>query len=330
MTQKKCTLAEAGVLPKILSHKNSVTCNFCGVSGLPLQRLPRCLRYVLGFPMASQWQCLLQNLGEWHGSFTRLSPQGIILDDTPTVVSFVGLNENQTVRQVIRRLTTPAEETVLEYSSLGRGVLCLDSGAFSQGSIQFGPFSEFGAELGLIETQADGTPGDRRLRLVQLFNRQSQLHQLTLIREWRANANGQPRSPLTVQDLLGSWQGSATTVYPDWQPPTTDSTHLKVQLDGDALLTQELTLPSGQTLRSQATVNGNVLHFSQGAQAIQVLLLPDGASSTCPLDIKPGHPFFLEVGWLLQPNYRQRLIRSYSDRGEWTRLTLVTEQKVGT
>ncbi|MDX2239500.1 MAG: DUF3598 family protein [Leptolyngbyaceae cyanobacterium bins.302] len=278
--------------------------------------------------MRSQWECLLQNLGEWQGSFTRLSAQGDAVSDTPTIVALEGLNQNQTIRQTIRRLTTPPEETVLEYSSLGRGVLFLETGAFSQGSIQFGPFSEFGAELGLIETGATNLAGDRRLRLVQLFNKESQLHQLTLIREQRANSSAKERSPLTIQALLGTWQGEATTVYPDWQTPTTDSTLLQIQLDSDTRLTQTLTLGNGYVIQSTAAIEGSILRFNQGSQSVQVLLLPDGASSTCPTQIKSGQPFFLEVGWLLQPNLRQRLIRSYSDRGEWTSLTLVTERKV--
>ncbi|MEQ8461969.1 MAG: DUF3598 family protein [Coleofasciculus sp. E1-EBD-02] len=114
--------------------------------------------------MRSQWDCLLQNLGEWQGSFTRFSPQGEALTDTPTVVSLEGLNQNKTVRQVIRRYPRDraVEETVLEYSTLARSVLFFETGAFSQGSMQWGPFSEFGAELGLIA-------GNRRLRLVQLY-----------------------------------------------------------------------------------------------------------------------------------------------------------------
>ncbi len=51
--------------------------------------------------MKSQWQCLLENIGEWHGSFTRLSPQGELLEDTPTMVSLTGLNDNQSIRQVV-------------------------------------------------------------------------------------------------------------------------------------------------------------------------------------------------------------------------------------
>ncbi|MER3590284.1 MAG: hypothetical protein C4322_23170, partial [Mastigocladus sp. ERB_26_1] len=67
----------------------------------------------------TQWECLLKNLGEWRGSFTRVSPHGKIIADTPSVVSLKGLNNNQTIRQIIR---LDGNEKVLEYSSLGRGV----------------------------------------------------------------------------------------------------------------------------------------------------------------------------------------------------------------
>ncbi|NMG18657.1 DUF3598 family protein [Brasilonema bromeliae] len=30
--------------------------------------------------MKSQWDCVLQKLGEWHGSFTRVSPQGKLME----------------------------------------------------------------------------------------------------------------------------------------------------------------------------------------------------------------------------------------------------------
>ncbi|MEM7712097.1 MAG: DUF3598 family protein, partial [Cyanobacteria bacterium P01_A01_bin.68] len=52
--------------------------------------------------MMSQWNALFKNLGEWEGSFTRLSPQGELLQDTKSVVSLEGLNNNQTIRQTIR------------------------------------------------------------------------------------------------------------------------------------------------------------------------------------------------------------------------------------
>ena len=274
--------------------------------------------------MKSQWECLLQNLGEWRGSFTRLSPQGEVLDDSPTVVSLEGLNDNQTIRQTIHRPASPDNDTVLEYSSLGRGVLFFETGAFSQGSIQFGPFSEFGAELGFIAE-------DRRLRLVQLFNRDSQLNQLTLIREVLAGSNAPERPHLTLDDLLGDWQGEAIVIYPDWRSPETTRTHLKLQRPDEHHLTQQLSFGEGsasQTITSTATIQGNLLTFAESSPSVQVLLLPDGASSTCPVHIQPGQSFFLEAGWLLQPNLRQRMIRRYSSKGDWQSLTLVTERKV--
>jgi hypothetical protein len=275
--------------------------------------------------MPSQWDCLLQNLGEWQGSFTRFSPQGEQLEDTPTVVSLEGLNDNQSIRQIIRRLPPgqPVDEKVLEYSSLGRNTLFLENGAFSQGSIQWAPFSEFGAELGLIE-------GNRRLRLVQLFDRTSKLDRVTLIREKLAGTDIPKLPALTVGQVLGEWQGEAVSIYPDLRSPDIYPTQLKVHCE-DNRLVQQLTFGTGasvRTITSTAQIDGSILHFDQSPLPTQVLLLPDGASSTCPVQVKPGHFFVLEVGWLLQPNQRQRLIRSYSDKGEWVSLTLVREQRV--
>lgn len=282
--------------------------------------------------MRSQWECLLQNLGEWQGSFTRFSPQGEQLEDTPTVVSLEGLDNNQTIRQTIRRFSpgqsisngVPADEKVLEYSSLGRGVLFFETGAFSQGSIQLGPFSEFGAELGL-------TDGSRRLRLVQLFNREGQIDRLTLIREKLPNAEVIEHHPLTLDDLLGEWQGEAITLYPDWRSPSTFPTLLKLERQGNDRLQQQTSFGEGpdiQTITSTAAISSSNLRFDQSNPAVQVLLLPDGASATYPLQVTLGHAFFLEVGWLVQPDLRQRMIRSYNSKGEWVSLTLVTERKV--
>ncbi|MFB2835919.1 DUF3598 family protein [Floridanema evergladense] len=272
--------------------------------------------------MKSQWECLLENLGEWQGSFTRFSPRGKLVEDTRTVVSLEGLDNNQVIRQKIRRFLPTGEvgEKVLEYSSLGRGVLFFENGAFSQGSIQIAPFSEFGAELGLIN-------GDRRLRLVQLFNKNSELEQITLIREILAGTQAKEIPDLTVEQLLGEWVGEAVTIYPDWRSPDTYPTRLKIYLNDSGDLVQQLSF-ANRTIESTAKVQGSILSFAQNTQKVQVLLLPNGASATCPTKIIFGQTCFLEVGWLHSPEERQRLIRSYNEKGEWVSLTLVTEKKV--
>ncbi|NJN58176.1 MAG: DUF3598 family protein [Leptolyngbyaceae cyanobacterium SL_5_9] len=272
-------------------------------------------------PTRSQWNSLLCNLGDWRGSFTRLSPQGVLKEDIPTQVTLEGLNQNQTVRQVVRHFSAETgevvQEKVLEYSSLSRSTLFFEEGAFSQGSIQFAPFSQFGAELGFIQ-------GDRRLRLVQLFDTHSNLSSLTLIREHRAGTDAAERPALTVEQLVGEWVGEAITLYADWRSPDHYTTRLLVQKQGDRLH-QKLTAPNLE-LASTAQIQQNLLLF-QETHPTQVLLLSDGASSNTPLTVPRGKPFFLEAGWLVQSDLRQRLIRSYDLQGGWVSLTLVTEHK---
>lgn len=271
----------------------------------------------------SQWDRLLLNLGAWQGSFTRFSPQGNLQEDTPTLVTLEGLNRDQTIRQTIQRFS-PSGETVqnqvLEYSSLGRSVLFFENGAFSQGSIQAAPFSEFGAELGFIQ-------GDRRLRLVQLFDQSGHFSRLTLIREHRQHTPMAERPPLSVEMLLGNWQGEAITLYPDWRTPDYSTTALHIHREGN-ILHQHLIMPS-LDLASTASIDGSILRFEQGSYPMQVLLLPDGASSNTPIALPKGKPFFLEAGWLITDSLRQRMIRSYDARGGWVSLTLVTEHKSG-
>ncbi|MDY7021154.1 MAG: DUF3598 family protein [Cyanobacteriota bacterium] len=277
--------------------------------------------------MGSQWENFLENLGEWHGSFTQISTQGEIIKDTPSILLLEGLNDNTKARLTLRRFPPspdgitkpPVDELVREYQSLGRDILFFETGAFSQGTIQLAPFAKSGAEFGFVAE-------NRRLRLVELCDPNGYLEQLTLIREKRANTDAVERPPLTVEALLGTWNGEATTLYPDFRPPETFSTQMQLQLDSSGKLTQTLSFDN-QTISSTATIAGSILHFDQGSQPVRVYLLPDGASATVPQRIQLRQPLFFEAGWLTSPYERQRLIRRYNAKGEWESLTLVTESK---
>ena len=226
------------------------------------------------------------------------------------------------MRQEIRRNPqgSSPQTTVLEYSSLSRATLFFENGAFSQGSTQWGPFSEFGAELGLIA-------GHRRLRIVQLFDSSGDLDKITLIRERLEGTSAPERNPLTVESLIGTWQGKATTQYADLRPEQTQSTQLLIEAAGENQIRQTLSFEHTSPITSVGILKDQRILFSQSAQPIQVLLLPDGASSTCPSKITPRQPIFLEAGWLLDPNTRQRIIRQYDAAGAWVSLTLVVETK---
>ncbi len=270
--------------------------------------------------MASQWDRLLQNAGSWVGSFTHLAPDGTIVQDIPSVVALKPLDEGRLMRQEITQtpLGQPPQETVLEYRSLAKSVLFFDNGAFSQGSMQWGPFTDFGAELGLIAVP-------HRLRLVQVFNQDRQLHALTLMREHLAEMAPSTRPQLTPDDLVGTWKGEATTIYPDLRPADTYPTTLTIARQGDRLQQTLQFSDAIPPIQSQGKIQGDRILFTEGSQAVQLLMLPDGASSTCPVQIEPRQPLFLEVGWMIAPNQRQRLIRQYNAQGTWVSLTLVTE-----
>ncbi|MBN3939049.1 DUF3598 family protein [Nostoc sp. NMS9] len=267
--------------------------------------------------MKSQWECFLQNLGVWEGSFTNFSPQGTLLNDTPSRLSLEHLNNSQKVRLTLSR---SGQDIIREFNSVGGGLLFFENGSFSEGLIQLGPFSEFGGELAFVHE-------NRRLRLVQLFDNTGQLKELILIREHLAVTPAAERPPLQINDLLGEWQGQAVTIYPDLRSPDTYSTTLKLQLDDTGRLIQSTSF-SDRTITSTATIKGPIVLFDQDPEKqVQVLFLPDGASATSPVKVQLRQPFFIEAGWLIQPNLRRRMIRSYNEKGEWVSLTLVTEER---
>ncbi|WP_448571545.1 DUF3598 family protein [Trichothermofontia sp.] len=145
-----------------------------------------------------------------------------------------------------------------------------------------------------------------------------------LIREFRRGSSAIERPPLTVEQLLGEWQGTATTAYADWQPSETYPTHLVIDRIAEHQLRQQLTFGDRQ-LTAIAHIADQQLTFESGRR---MLLLPDGTASHFPTQIQLRQAFFVEVGWLVTPTERQRLIRSYNEKGEWVSATHVIEHKV--
>jgi Domain of unknown function (DUF3598) len=273
--------------------------------------------------MGSNWENFLKNLGEWTGTFTQISTDGEILSSTPSILTLEGLEDNQLVKFRLRRFANstdeqPTSDRAQEYRSLGRQAVFFDPGAFSKGSLQVAPFAEFGAEYGFVAE-------NRRSRLVQLFDKQGGFASLTLIREIRSGTDAKLRPDLTVEQLLGKWAGVACTCYADWRDPETMQTSLEISQVGDSL--QQQLAFGDRTISSTARIDGNRLHFA-GATPRTILLLPDGASSNTPSQISHRQPFFVEAGWLLSNDRRQRLIRNYNDKGEWISSTHVIEDRV--
>ena len=275
--------------------------------------------------MASNWENFLKNLGEWRGSFTKISSHGEILDSTPSILNLEADDHNQAVLFRLRRFNSgnydspPIQDYQQEYRSLGRQNIFFATGAFSKGTLQLAPFSEFGAEYGFVDD-------DRRSRLVQLYDQQGNFINLTLIREFRSFTDAYERPQLTVEQLIGNWQGKAHTVYADLRPSETYATYLEIKKIGDGYLEQKLSFQS-QIIIAKARIEGNKIISETEGIYRQILLLPDGSSSNVPLQLQLRKPFFVEAGWLVRENERQRLIRNYSDKGEWISSTHVIEHK---
>ncbi len=276
--------------------------------------------------MDRNWDNFLKNLGEWQGSFTKVSIEGELLDSTPSILELSGGEDNQLVTLHLRRFPAggyteaPISDILQEYRSLGKQAVFFATGAFSKGSLQVAPFSEFGAEYGFVAP-------NRRLRFVQLFDKQGNFTNLILIREFRSGTDAVERPQLDVEQLFGKWEGIAHTFYPDWQPAESIATSLVIRELGNGRLEQELSF-SGRKISSTAKIAGKQIQFEDGTPR-RILLLPDGASSNIPLQISHRQPFFVEAGWLVNDNERQRLMRSYNDKGEWISSTHIIEHRVG-
>ena len=274
--------------------------------------------------MLSQWNYFLKNLGTWEGSFTHLSAEGKEIKDTPTVVTFEASQNNQSVHQVVRYLPKhqAASDIKADYTpnSLSRDLIFFENGSFCRGNTLWSGFGNFVSEFGLIES-------DRRLRTVNIYNNSINLNRIVLIREKLSDSNTPERPQLKVEDLLGEWQGKAVTIYPDSSEPTSSTTHLKISQKDNNYIEQELSF-GNRKITSTARVIGSRLLFENSKLPVQILLLPDGCSCNCPLEIKSGHSFVLELGWLLQPNKRQRIMRNFNQKGIWVSSTFVTENKI--
>lgn len=274
----------------------------------------------------NNWKNFLKNRGEWRGNFTQVSPSGELLDSVASILTIEVFEDDLLALFRLNRYGAggysepPISETAQEYRSIGRQNIFFDTGAFSKGTIQLAPFSEFITEFGFIHQ-------NRRLRFVQFFDTEHYFTRLVLIRELRHQSIAPERPPLTVEQLLGEWEGEAVTAYADLRDPEICKTHLKVQqIDSDQI---EQTLSWGdRTISSIAKIGSDKLHFGEGKNAREILLLPDGGSSNIPVQIQRHQPFFVEVGWLISDRDRQRLIRSYTDKGEWVSSTHVIERKI--
>lgn len=280
--------------------------------------------------MKSQWDCIRQNIGTWHGSFTQFSPEGQQTKDVPSVLRLEETEPGEKMQLSLER-TPPGESTDTtrrSFSAPGPApyVYFFEDGSFSQGSSQWAAFSQFGAEMSI-------KAADRRVRFVIMYEGNSegtsQLKYVTLIRETQAEGSQFDEPDLLLDQLSGEWSGAASVLYAsidaaskgnsDWQlenstltsKETFDETVQALSLSGD------LDLASGD--RKPVILKENLTY--------QLMPLPNGTYCLVPQTIGKGEAFRVEVGWLSGEGVRSRLIRYYDTQGVWTHTALIEDRR---
>lgn len=272
--------------------------------------------------MPNLWDNLFKNAGTWEGSFTRVEADGTETSNTPSRLTLEKVGESRAKFQVERYPDgKEVERTATEFSSINRSSMFCEDGSFTKGSMQWSSFSEFGTEFGLTLPNA-------RLRLVQLYKQGGELNYFVLIRETREGQTEVVRPSLSTEQLMGTWKGQAITYFTDWFVAEPVSTEWTLSPSSGVAQFEQAWRIGDKKGRSMGQQQGSRIFFHEGDLEYQLLLLPNGGSSLCPRTIQPRTAFRCELGWLISPTTRLRLIRAYKEDGSWAYQTLITEEKV--
>ncbi|MEH2467357.1 DUF3598 family protein [Nostoc sp.] len=247
------------------------------------------------------WQNFtLYHLRNWHGIWTRYSPQGEVTDSFKSQRNFHSNPEKTEISQTNRYIYDDGrtDEQSWEFNELSNN---LSDGLFhpqnqSMRGVFFGSGhaawlttklttgSYFAIELFFIHNQLRHSVGI-------VYDQYGSLFRTANIRE---DADGFPSqywstqlNQLPERNFHSTYQGSAVTITPD--------------------------------LRISAPVPTQ-LHFP--SQKDKTFFLPDGVSVSCSDKVSVGNSFILAANWLVEPSTVQQLLISYDEGGDFSALTL--------
>ena len=247
------------------------------------------------------WKNFTANhLRDWHGIWTRYTPQGKVKESFQSLRSFQSNPEQTEIHQTNRYIY--AEDNIKEESwdynqrenSSPDGIfhpqadsmrsICFESGHAAWVTRQLEPDSYFGVELFFRYEELRHSVGI-------VYDKQGALFRTANIRE---DATGFPSQfwstdikQVSDRNLSGNWQGTSVTITPD----------LKIS---EPVPTQ--------------------LHW--GWEGHKTFFLPDGVSISCPERVSVGTSFTLAANWLVTPSKLQQLSVKYDESGAFAALTL--------
>lgn len=241
-----------------------------------------------------------QHLYDWHGIWTRYSPEGEVKESFRSLRHFEGNAEKTEIYQLNQYIF--AEDDVKEQRwNYNQSEHSLSDGMFHpQARLMRGYFLPSGHSAWLTtQLQVGGY-----LAMELFFKYQHLRHSVGIIYDDQGNlfrtaniredSTGYPSSywsteleQLSQRDLKGNWQGTSMIITPD----LTISKPVSTQL-------------------------------SWGWERHKTFFLPDGVSISCPAQVTIGTPFSCAVNWLINDPEIHQLIANYDTAGSFTNLTL--------
>lgn len=255
------------------------------------------------------WKNLCANhLRDWHGIWTRYSPQKEITESFQSLRSFRSNPEQSEIAQTNRYLYADGtiKEENWEYNrhsnSLADGLfhpardymrgIFFDRGAATWVTTQLNTNSPFGIELFFRHEDLRHSVG-----IVYDATGTGNLMRTASIRE---DASGFPSKywsteliQLSDRNLGDNWQGTSVTIAKD----------LKVS-------------PPVPTQ----------LHWSWAGH--NKFFFPDGISLSCPSHISIGNAFVIAANWLVTPSQLQQVMVDYDEKGAFSSITLQLFERI--
>lgn len=253
--------------------------------------------------MGRQWEQFLLNLGCWQGSFDTLDRNQLLQRRQPSQLTLsrggaaIDLELLFWPDQVVSEQYPPAQHPpaqqppveqpfqgepvkriVQSFREVDPELGFFSTGSFSRGSLQIGSWARPYAEFGFI-------CGDRRHRLVLLWDGAGRFDHSVLIREWRAGSGEQEAPTLTPEALVGGWSGR------------------------EAVLQRHSSAESSEPFPCQ---------LAWSTQSLQhIHWLPDGGGFRVPERVSLQQPFAIEAWWMPAHDQVECLKRSYDESGGW-------------
>ena len=247
------------------------------------------------------WRIFIaRHVKDWHGLWTRYTPQGEVMQSFQSLRSFkIGNSEKTLVKQTNRYTYSDGstQEKAFEYSMGSTGFTDNRSTGFVGMKVAFFE-SGHGVSLAVHLNHTNYTGVEIFFRHEETIRHSTAIgyneRKLVRVSSVREDSSGYPGKhwsmevkPVSERIFTGNWEGTSVTQFPD----LTISEPVQTQLQW-------------------------------GWEGHQVLYLPDGITVSCPREIIEGTPVDVVASWLVTDTKMHQMRIKYDSNGYYMSQTL--------